>query len=279
MNPRLFLKLSFPAILVLAYIALLLPRSMAGIYTVNVMLLALFTAFLLSLKVAFSYERELRKVFLYLAPFILLLFLVNVEQFWDILYDVFGPLPYISLVIAGIAYILLLMSCINILKITDFTNIQKKEWFAILLMFALGNYTIFFFLLHYRLEFNVEILTRILFRIIDNAVVLMLLPILFLYRKQSKKEKKESITFTIVLIGIIISTIGDYVYEIITKISHQELSAEFHTGTLLDSIYIFSYLLIAVGLFVHLNYYKWTMEKIDLSKLDINFDSGISTSE
>ncbi len=272
MNPRLFLKMAFPAIFMLSFITLLLPRSAAGIYTVNIMLLALFTAFLFSLKVAFSYERELRKVFLYLAPFILLLFLVNIEQFWDILYSIFGPRPYMSLIIAGIAYIFLIMSCINILKITDFTEIQKKEWFAILLIFALGNYTIFFFLLHYQLEFNVEVLTRILFRIIDNAIVLMLLPVLFLYRKQSKKEKKESITFTIVLIGIIISTIGDYVYEILTEISHQELSAEFHTGTLLDSIYILSYLLIAVGLFVHLNYYKWTMRKIDISKLDLKFD-------
>ncbi|MDO9096507.1 MAG: hypothetical protein Q7U60_00075, partial [Candidatus Methanoperedens sp.] len=132
--------------------------------------------------------------------------------------------------------------------------------------------SIFIFILNFQAEFNVDVLTKIIFRIIDNAVVLMLLPILFLYRKQSKKENKESITFTIVLIGIIISTIGDYVYEILTEISHQELSAEFHTGTFLDSIYILSYLLIALGLFVHLNYYKWTMDKIDISKIDFKFD-------
>jgi len=272
MNPRVFLKFAFPVIFMLSFITLLLPRGIAGIYAVNIMLLALFIAFLLSIKVAYSYERELRKVFLYLAPFILLLFLVNIERFWDVLYSIFGTLPYLSLIIAGIAYVLLIMSCINILKITDFTEIDKKEWFVIILTFILGNYTIFFFILNYQVELNVDVLTKILFRIIDNAVVLMLLPILFLYRKQSKKENKESITFTIVLIGIIISTIGDYVYEIITEISHQELSAEFHTGTFLDSIYILSYLLIALGLFVHLNYYKWTMDKIDISKLDFKFD-------
>jgi len=272
MNPRLFLKMVFPAILVLALITMILPKSIAGVYTVNTMLLALFMAFLFSIKVAFSYERELRKVFLYLAPFILLLFLVNINKFWEILYSAFGPLPYLSLIIAGIAYVLLIMSCINILKITDFTEMQRKEWLAIILMFALGNYIIFFFFLNYRFEFNVDVLTKILFRIIDNAIVLMLLPILFMYRKQSRKENRESITFTIVLIGIIISTIGDYVYEILAKVSHQELSAEFHTGTFLDSIYIFSYLLMAVGLFVHLNYYKWTMNKVDLNKLDLKFD-------
>ncbi len=272
MNPRLFLKLAFPMIFMLSFITLLLPRGIAGIYAVNIMLLALFIAFLFSIKVAFSYERELRKVFLYLAPFILLLFLVNIERFWDILYSIFGTLPYLSIIIAGIAYILLIMSCINILKITDFTEIDKKEWVAIILMFVLGNYTIFFFILHYQIEFNVDVLTKILFRIIDNAIVLMLLPILFLYRKQSKKENKESITFTIVIIGIIISTIGDYVYEILTEISHQELSEQFHTGTLLDSIYILSYFLIALGLFVHLNYYKWTMKKIDIGKIDFKFD-------
>lgn len=272
MNPRLFLKMAFPAILLLSFITLLLPRNVAGIYTVNMMLVSLFIAFLLSLKVAFSYERELRMVFLYIAPFILLLFLVNIEQFWIIVYDLFGKFPFISLIIAGIAYVFLIMSCINILKITDFTQIHKKEWAAIFLMCALGNYIIFFYLLHYQLQFNVEVLTKILFRIIDNAIVLMLLPILFLYRKQSFKEKKESITFTIVIIGIIISTIGDYVYEILARVSHQELSAGFHTGTVLDSIYIFSYLLIAIGLFVHLNYYKWSMGKIDLGKLDFKFD-------
>ncbi|MCX9024517.1 MAG: hypothetical protein OIN85_00310, partial [Candidatus Methanoperedens sp.] len=89
MNPRLFLKLAFPAILILSFITLLLPRNVAGIYTVNMMLVSLFIAFLLSLKVAFSYERELRKVFLYIAPFILLLFLVNIGQFWTIVYDLF----------------------------------------------------------------------------------------------------------------------------------------------------------------------------------------------
>lgn len=272
MNPRIFLKMAVPAILVLSIITFLLPGSIAGIYTVNLMLLALFIAFLLSLKVAFGYERELRKVFLYLAPFILLLFLVNIEKFWEILYGIFGQLPFISLIIAGIAYVLLIMSCINILKITDFKEIQKKEWLAILLMFALGNYIIFFFLLQYQFEFNVEMITKVLFRIMDNAVVLMLLPVLFLYRKQSKKENRESITFTIVLIGIIISTIGDYVFEVLTKISHQELSAEFHKGTLIDSIYVFSYLLIALGLFVHLNYYKWSVKKLDLSRLDLKFD-------
>lgn len=256
----------------ISIIPLLLPRGIAGIYTVGVKLLFLFAAFLLSLKVAFSYERELNKVFLYLAVFISFLFLANLGQFWVALYIIFGPLPYISLIVAAIAYALLIMVCINILKITDFTDIQKREWAAIFLMFALGNLTILYFFLNYRLEFTLEVLTRLLLRIIDNAVVLMLLPVLFLYRKQSKKEKKESITFTIILIGIIISTIGDYVYEILTAISYQELSTEFQSGTLLDSIYILSYLLIAAGLYVHLHYYKWTMRKIDVDRLELRFD-------
>ena len=272
MNPRLFLKIAFPAILFLSFMTLVLPRNVAGIYTVNMMLVPLFIAFLLSLKVAFSYERELRKVFLYIAPFILLLFLVNVGEFWTIVYYLFGQYPFISLIIAGIAYVFLIMSCINVLKITDFAEFHKKEWAAIFLMCVLSNYIIILYLLNYPIEFNAEGLTKIFFRIIDNAIVLMLLPILFLYRKQSLREKKESITFTIIIAGIIISTIGDYVYEIFARVSHQELSAGFHTGTLLDSIYIFSYLLITIGLFVHLNYYKWTIGKIDLSKLDFKFN-------
>ncbi|MCZ7355516.1 MAG: hypothetical protein O8C65_01160 [Candidatus Methanoperedens sp.] len=269
MNPKLFLKISIPVSFGISVIALLLPRNIAGIYTINIMLISLLIAFLLSLKVAFSYERELKKVFFYLAFFILFLFFANLDQFWSLLYSIFGPLPYISLAVAGIAYVLLIRSCINILKITDFTSIHKKEWIFIIFMFILGNFIIFYFLLNYRIEFNVEVLTKILFRIIDNAIVIMLLPILFLYRQQSSMENKESITFTIVLIGIIISTIGDYVLEILSKISYQELSSGFHTGTLLDSIYILSYLLIALGLYAHLNYYRWTMKKIDLDRLDL----------
>lgn len=272
MNPRIFLKFAFVAVLILSFMNLILPSSIAGIYALNMMLLALFIAFLLSIKVAFCYERELRKVFLYLAPFILLLMLVNIPQFWDIIYSIFGTFSYISLIIAGIAYILLIMSCRNILKITDFREMDKIEWAVIILMFIIGNYITLFFLLNYQLEFNVDVLTKLLFRIIDNAVVLMLLPIIFIYRKQSKKENRESVTFSIMIIGIIISTIGDYVYEIFTTISHQELSSEFHKGTFLDSIYILSYLLIALGLFVHFNYYKWTMKQIDLTKLDFKFD-------
>lgn len=271
MDPRLFLKMALPAIFIISVVTLLLPRDIAGAYTVNVMLSSLFAAFLLSLKVAYSYERELKKVFQYLALFIFFLFLANLNHFWELLYGIFGPLPYISLMVAGIAYYLLVRSCINILKITDFTNIHKKEWIAVFFMFILGNFIIVNFILNYRVEFTVEVVTKILFRILDNTIVIMLLPVLFLYRKQSTQEKRESITFTIVLIGIIISTIGDYVFEILSKISYQELSSGFHTGTLLDSIYILSYLLIAIGLYVHLNYYKWTMKKIDIDKLDLTF--------
>lgn len=271
MNPRLFLKIALPAIFGVAVIALLLPRSLAGTYTINTMLISLIAAFLLSLKVAFSYERELKKVFLYLAFFILFLFFANLRQFWDVLYGVFGTQPYISLIIAGIAYVLLIRACINILKITDFTRIHKKEWAAVFLMFALGNFIVLYFILNYQFKFTVDVVTKILFRILDNAIVIMLLPVLFLYRKQSTEENKESITFSIILIGIIISTIGDYVYEILSKISYQELSSGFHTGTLLDSIYIMSYLLMGLGLYVHLNYYRWTIKKIDLDKLDLTF--------
>lgn len=271
MNPRLFLKIALPAIFGVAVIALLLPRSLAGTYTINTMLISLIAAFLLSLKVAFSYERELKKVFLYLAFFILFLFFANLRQFWDVLYGVFGTQPYISLIIAGIAYVLLIRACINILKITDFTRIHKKEWAAIFFMFVLGNFIVLYFILNYQFKFTVDVVTKILFRILDNTIVIMLLPVLFLYRKQSTEENKESITFSIILIGIIISTIGDYVYEILSKISYQELSSGFHTGTLLDSIYIMSYLLIGLGLYVHLNYYRWTIKKIDLDKLDLTF--------
>ncbi len=271
MNPRLFLRIAFPSIFGISAATLFLPKNIAGVYTINVMLISLFISFLLSLKVAFSYERELKKVFLYLALFVLFLFLANLPQFWELLYGIFGPLPYISLITAGIAYVLLLRACISILKITDLTKIHTKEWIFVFLMFALGNLIIMYFLLNYSIEFNIEVLTKILFRILDNAIVIMLLPMIFLYRKQSQKEKKESITFTIVLTGIIISTVGDYIYEILSRISYRELSSGFHSGTLLDSIYILSYLLIVLGLYVHLNYYKWTMKKIDLDKLNLTF--------
>jgi hypothetical protein len=275
MNPRLFLRIALPAIFGISIIALLLPRSLAGAYTVNTMILSLIAAFLLSLKVAFSYERELKKVFLYLAFFILFLLFANLKQFWDLLYGILGMYPYVYLIVACIvaciAYVFLIKACISILRITDFTSIHKKEWVAVFLMFALGNFIVLYFVLNYHFEFTVDMVTKILFRILDNTIVIMLLPVLFLYRKQSTEENKESITFSIILIGIIISTIGDYVYEILSKISYKELSSGFHTGTLLDSIYIMSYLLIGLGLYVHLNYYRWTINKIDLDKLDLIF--------
>lgn len=271
MSPRHFLKIALPVIFIISVIALILPRNLAGTYAVNTMLLSLFAAFLLSLRVAFSYERELKKVFLYLAFFILFLFFANLKQFWDLLYGILGMYSYISLVVAGIAYVFLIKACISILRITDFTRIHKKEWVTVFLMFVLGNFIVLYFVLNYHFEFTVDVVTKILFRILDNTIVIMLLPVLFLYRKQSTEENKESITFSIILIGIIISTIGDYVYEILSKISYKELSSGFHTGTLLDSIYIMSYLLIGVGLYVHLNYYRWTIKKIDLDKLDLRF--------
>lgn len=259
MDPNKFLRVAISASALIASGCAILPDTLAGTYTIAVILISLLAGTILSLMVAMNYSRELKKSFCFLALFIFSLFLANVPQFWCWLYRIFGDMPYLGMVFAAIAYLCLIVACINVLHVTNLSRIRRHEWGIMALMIILCAIVVI------RPIFNSDAsvsFISVLFRCLDVTIAMTLLPAIFLYRHGSDAAHKESTTFTIIIIGIIISTLGDYVYEIVSPSSYAELSAQFHSGTYLDAMYIFSYLLIAVGLYVHLNYYKWSIKRV-----------------
>lgn len=268
-NPVLFLKAMIPVILLISLTCVLVPKNIAADYTLRMMQISLFFGFVCALRAAQTHVKELRKTFLFLGLFIFFMLLSNISIFWDILISTFGAWSYLGLFVAGIAYIMLITSCTYMLKVIRVKRLHKHEWIILGTMFIMGAIIVLFPLLKAS-NSSLDLVVSVLFRFFDVMITMMLLPVILLYRHQSNLESTESITFTITVIGIILSTIGDWLFEMISGISHQELATMFHTGSLLDSLYLFSYLLVALGLFVHINYGAWSLKNIDVDfKLQI----------
>ncbi len=94
----------------------------------------------------------------------------------------------------------------------------------------------------------------------------MLLPVVLLYAEQMRLEGRESLTFTTIVCGIILSISVAYVYEIAFGVPlYVVYYSVYHTGSILDALYLFSYLIIAVGLYVHKKYDEWGFQMIEKS--------------
>jgi len=262
LKPKKFLIIMIPVIVALALLCVFLPRNIADDYSIYMMQLSLCIGFVCALKVAQTHTTELRNVFVFLGLFILFILLANMTTFWDILIAVFGSSPYTGLIVAGIAYVMLIISCVNVLKITQTKKFFVYDWVILGLMFVVSVMIVVYPLV-ITTDPTLDFIISVIFRFFDVLISLMLLPVILLYRHQSTAESKDSITFTVTIIGIILSTTGDWMFEIVSGISHQELSQMFHTGSILDSLYIFSYLLIAIGLYVHTRYGAWSLKNIE----------------
>mgnify|MGYP007042366149 FL=1 len=141
---------------------------------------------------------------------------------------------------------------------------SKKGWLLIGAMLFIGLIILAYHLppvFQYYPEAYKVPLTLIYF--LDVLIVVMLMPIVILYAQQMKVEGKESITFTTIVSGIILSTIAVYLYAIVSGIPLYEAPLVFHKGSILDALYLFSYLLIAVGLYVHKKYDEWGYQMIE----------------
>ena len=133
-GPKSFLTAMLPLIVALSLICVFLPRDIADDYTLRLMQLSLFIGFICALRAAQTHLRELRNVFLFIALFILFVLLSNTVTFWDALVAVFGWSPYLSLIIAGIAYTMLIISCIYVIKIIHVQKLLMYEWAIIGIM-------------------------------------------------------------------------------------------------------------------------------------------------
>lgn len=253
----------------MALLCIILPGDVARLYTSIMQPLALFAGFVLAMQVSSAYAKELKKSFLFLSLFLLLYIPVNIQPLVRYLISVIGEsLIYFLLLLQIIDYAMLLASCFYTVKVIDVKRMNRYGWALTALLLSLCLYIIFNgfqqMLQDIRMIPAGEVadtmvsITDMLIRIIDMAVILMLVPVLFLYLQYLKAKAQESITFTFIMGGLVVSLFSAYVFEMF-GIRMEELLDYFP----LNAAYLFGYLLMAVGLYANRKYDEWGFKMIE----------------
>ena len=246
--------------LIPSLIILFLPDTIARGYTQLMSPVILLLGALRAMRVAMTYTKWLRKAFIFLSLF---LFFMIFPHF-DVLWGLFRTTPQLVVLMQWVTYAMLVLCSIYILKVTEVRQISRNGWRLIGAMIIIGvailAYHIPPLFQYYPPAYKIP-LTLIYF--VDVAIVIMLIPVVLLYAQQMRLEGRESITFTSIVSGIILSTVAVYIYVIVSGISLYEAPNAFHTGSILDALYLFSYLIIAAGLYVHRKYDEWGFEMIE----------------
>ena len=269
MNPRTFLKVMILLMLVPSLICLFLPDTITSSYTKIMIPLALLIGAVLAIWVASMYKKELQKAFIFLALFLFLMTLANIDYLMNLLRLELGDLyPLFVLFMQWTTYAMLVIFSLYILKVTELREIGIKGRIAIMAVLFFGIIIVL-----YRVPSELQqifvyadayTISLLLIRLLDVAIVIMLMPVVILYAKQMKLERRESITFIVIICGIILSLTIAYVYEIVFGVPlYVIIHAVYHTGSILDALYLFSYLIIAVGLYVHKKYDEWGFKRIE----------------
>jgi len=351
MNHTQFLRIALPAAGVPAILVLFLPATIWPTYVDVMEPLSLLIGSFLALYVSFSYRKQLKAAFLFLSVFLLIyalaivLLLAYSPILLPLLQTYLSEAEILSIVqtIQFINYSMLFFFCINILRVVDVTKLNRNGWIlfglavpfcgllaiypvssliegmwtqalpaityiakqllgagaiiilvpilwlymqylksqrkqaltftVIILGTALGLAILFTVLLaifpvlaeiREIWSQSLPAISIITIRILDAALIIVLIPVLWLYMQYLKSQQRQSLTFTVVIFGIIFFTLFDYLFEFITII----FPALFKPGsqvlnTVPEMLFIYGYLVITIGLFAHRKEDEWGFNIID----------------
>jgi len=275
MSHTLFLKIALPVIAIPALIVLFLPARIMSTYIDVLEPLSLLMGSFLALYVSFSYRKQLKAAFIFLSVFLLIyaLAIVLLLSFSPILVPWLEPrigsAETFRLVqgVQFINYTMLLLFCINLLKVIDVTQLNRNGW----IIFALTVIISIFVAIYPVLDLINDIsslglpgIFYIAIRLLDAALIIVLMPVLWLYVQYLKTRQTQSLTFTVIIFGIIFFTLFDYLFESIIKVFPRLLTegSPLHT-TIPEMLFIYGYLIIAVGLYAHRKQDEWGYNAID----------------
>ena len=277
MEPRRLLKMMAPVIILLSLLAYflrwgvtfewkmygytILPPHTLTYYILITVPFLLGCSVAMAIRVAFTYERELEKAFLFISFYLAVLLVGNLKFFWPAIYG--ASLEYIPLALDILSSVMLLLACIYTLRVIEVKRMTRIEWMLFALMFIVGVGVMSYPYLTGSVNFR-----DIIFRILNISLVMLLLPVLFLYMHQFRGEARESITFMMVIVGIIVATIADWIFEMATGTPHGQIGILLQTGSVYDVLLMLAYFTIFLGLFVHVNYEKWSLKQFESFKLD-----------
>ncbi|MEM3087495.1 MAG: hypothetical protein QXO51_03945 [Halobacteria archaeon] len=236
-------------------------------YTSLLMPLLLTLSIYLSFRVSRTYERQLRKAFLFVAAYLGVLTVGNLKPLWHAIY---GANPYlIPLFLDCLASSMLFFSCFYTLKVVRVRKMSDVQWLVLAGIF-IGSVAL--------VVANVQADAQVsggridprplTFGILNFTLVNTLVPVLFLYLQQFRGEARESITFLMLVVGIIIATVADWIYAIAAGIPHNKVGEFLQSGSSFDVVLLMAYFVIFVGLFVHTNYEKWQLKRLKEFKLE-----------
>lgn len=351
MNHSRFLKIALPVIAIPALLILILPARVWPTYVDVVEPLSLLAGAFLALWVSFSYRKQLKAAFIFLSVFLLIYALAIV------LFLSFSPLllPYLTprlgeaeilsfiQAIQFINYSVLFFFCINILRVIDITRLNRNGWilFGVTVPFCgflaiypvlslisaiwnralpiitylttqlingavivvlvpvlwlyiqnlksrhrhtltltviifgvvLGLIVLFWvFLAVYPMlpaireiwSQSLPTISHISIRLLDAALIIVLVPVVWLYAQYLKSQQKQSLTFTVVISGVVFFTLFDYLFQVVTQLFPHLLpdGSPLYT-TISEALFVYGYLMIVVGLYAHRKEDTWGYEAID----------------
>lgn len=90
MDRKYIILIAIIIVAVLSFLSFIIPKNVGSIYASVMQPLALALGFLLAIKVASNYKKELKKSFLFLSLYLLLYMLSNILSLWQFLYSSLG---------------------------------------------------------------------------------------------------------------------------------------------------------------------------------------------
>lgn len=107
-------------------------------------------------------------------------------------------------------------------------------------------------------------ISYITIRLLDTALIIVLVPVLWLYVQYLKSQQRQSLTFTVIIFGIVCATVFDYLFQLIVKVFPRLLTeGSLLYTTIPETLFIYGYLIIAVGLYAHRKQDDWGYSAVD----------------
>jgi hypothetical protein len=266
LNHTRFLIIALPAVAIPVLIILFLPPAISSIYVSVIKPIPLLIGSVLALYVSFNYRKELQAAFIFL----------SIGLFIYMLAVIVGPYiqphagSYFQAIILFLQianYSMLILFCINLLKVIDIRHLNNLGWavfgLVVIICILITIYPIWPEIRDIS-NLDSQVVLYTLIRIVDAGLVIVLMPVVWLYIQYLKSQHKQSLTFTVIIFGVVWSTIADYIYEVISQTTLHSLLLEARLGIdIPDMLYIYGYMMIAVGLYAHRKQDQWGYNTID----------------
>lgn len=264
MNYRKFLAIFLPLVLLPSLLVLFLPGSISLDYVDVLEIVTLMGSGLLALEVAASYRKQLRMAFIFLAFYLIILGVAIIA-----LPRLEVPLgtAFMGFVLGMqvVSYAMLVLSCLYILKAVDARKLNGTGWgiFAMTLLVCL------FVALYPPLSsplgnISFQFVSALLIRLVDAALIIALMPVICLYIQYLRTQHQQSLTFTVIVAGIVFSTIFDFIFQsVVTAFPNLLLPDSTLYKIIPEIIYSYGFSVIAVGLYTHLKHDEWGFQAIE----------------